>query len=388
MSKNYAAVVLAGGIGSRLRPLTSDIPKPLNPVAGFPMIDYNLFMLKKNNIKDVIIAVKYLGDKIIDYIGDGSRYGLNVIYPDMDPIGTADAVRWSAEYLGERPFICTMADVITNLDLEAFIKFHERKKEKIVSIALKHVDEPRAFGVTMLSENEEILLFLEKPIPQELYFATLSFQESTSHLNYNLVNMGIYIFENQILDLLKKFPDIMDFGKDVFPLIQITKRRNEKIFGYVSNPYWMDAGNPQKYKWANWDVLRKWSWPYLPRGTERDGSWWGDELKIGNNFKSSSPIVIGSKCDIGNDVTVEKLSAIGDNVAIGEKTIIDKSIIWNDVSIGKNCSIRSSIICNGVKIEDDVVIEEGCVIGAETKIKKGSHIKKNSKITRNDSKKN
>jgi len=381
MEKDYAAIVLAGGVGSRLRPLTSDLPKPLNPVAGRPMIDYALEMLKKTGINDVVIAVRYLGDKIIDYIGDGSRYGLNVTFPDIDPKGTADAVRLSADYLGDRPFLRTMADVITNLDMISFLEFHESKKNNIASIALKHVDRPSAFGVTMLSPEEQIHLFLEKPEPQELASAVLV-QGQTHALHYNLVNMGIYVFDNSILNFLNIYDDIMDFGSEVFPLILNNRKETEKIFGFVSNPYWMDAGTPEKYFWANWDVLRGWAHPYFPKGTKQEGCWIGSDVELRQNLSLNSPAVIGDNTQIENNCKISALSVIGDNVTINESTCINQSIIWDNVTIGRNCKIDHAIICHDVEIKDNVTVDEKSIIGAGASITSNSHLSEKTIITR------
>ncbi|MHA2295848.1 MAG: sugar phosphate nucleotidyltransferase [Candidatus Hodarchaeales archaeon] len=366
--REYTAVVLAGGVGSRLKPLTTHRPKPLVPIANWTMLDYALFLLKKNaGIKKAVIVVKYLGKQIREYIGDGSRYGMEIIIPECDPLDTADAVRKVGEYING-PFIVTMADIVTSIDLKDFIRFHEAKKG-IASISLKSINQPKSFGVILLSTDDEILLFLEKPLARELYVTTLAFsRRKTVHLEANLVNTGMYIFEENLLQILKNFDDLMDFGKHVFPFI--LQQKKDKIFGYMPNYeyYWMDCGTPQKYLWANTDVLRRWSWPYLPRGNEPQKDYWiGDGVNIHQSTIIDKPVSIGSNTIIGENTTIRRLSNIGDDCNIGNNVSIEYSVIWENVTIDDDCEIEGSIICNGAVIKEGVKLS-GCIIEKDTVI--------------------
>ena len=211
----WSAIVLAGGIGSRLRPLTSNIPKPLVPVANKPMIDYNLELLRNAGITGKIaIITRFMREEIIQYFKENDHFNdLDIVLPVFDPLDTADAVRKAAKYVDTENFIVSMADIVTNIPLQDFMAFHT-EKGGIASITLKDVAHPRAFGVIMLNQDSRILLFLEKPIPQELGLATLTFsKKETIRLQSNLVNTGIYAFKHEVLDILKSLDDLMDFGK-------------------------------------------------------------------------------------------------------------------------------------------------------------------------------
>jgi NDP-sugar pyrophosphorylase family protein len=368
--EEWSAVVLAGGVGSRLRPLTIEIPKPMVPVANKPMIDYNLELLRNAGIKGKIIVVtKYLQEEIRKYFEESNHFSdLEIILPDVDPLDTADAVRKVANYIDTEHFVITMADIITNIPLQDFMSFH-REKECIASITLKDVSYPRDFGVIMLNQDSRILLFLEKPLPQELGLATLTFaKKETIRLQSNLVNTGIYAFKHKLLDILDTLTDLMDFGKHVFPYLA----REYGIYGYERlDYYWMDAGNPQTYLYTNWDVLRRWSYPYFPKAIwEENGIWWGSSKpEIPSGARIIAPTVMGSKIQLGNNTTIGPLTVIGNNVNIGDNTTINSSVVWNNVEIGRNVNIKKCILCNNVIIPDNSQLASGTVIAPYTHAK-------------------
>ncbi|MHA1993838.1 MAG: sugar phosphate nucleotidyltransferase [Candidatus Hodarchaeales archaeon] len=360
----WSAIVLAGGIGSRLRPLTSNIPKPLVPVANKPMIDYNLELLRNAGITGKIaIITRYMREEIIQYFKDNDHFNdLDIVLPVFDPLDTADAVRKAANYIDTENFIVSMADIVTNIPLQDFMAFHV-EKGGIASITLKDVAHPRAFGVIMLNQGSRILLFLEKPIPQELSLATLTFsKKETIRFQSNLVNTGIYAFKHDVLEILESLDDLMDFGKDVFPYLA----REYGIYGYARRDYyWMDAGNPQTYLYTNWDVLRRWAFPYFPRATSEENNVW-----INHNHPSlpsgsiiDPPAAFGNDITIGNNTRIKSQTVIGDRVTIGDNCEIEASVIWDDVRIEDNVKIKNSVICNGVLITTGSQLNEGTVIG-------------------------
>ncbi|NHJ01393.1 MAG: NDP-sugar synthase [Candidatus Heimdallarchaeota archaeon] len=369
--EEWSAVVLAGGVGSRLSPLTTECPKPLVPVANKPMIDYNLELLERAGIRGkIVIITKYLEEEIRKYFDQIDHFKeLDIVIPHVDPLDTADAVRKAANYIDTDNFIVSMADIITNISLKDFMSFHQEKKG-IASITLKDVPHPRAFGVIILNQNSQILLFLEKPHPQELGLATLTFSsKETIRLQSNLVNTGIYAFRHRVLEILDRLNDLMDFGKHVFPYLA----REYGIYGYArTDYYWMDAGNPQTYLYTNRDVLRRWSFPYFPKATwEENGIWWnGGKPQVPSSSQIHPPAAIGQSLVIGNSAIISGLSVIGDNVNIGDNTSINGSVIWNDVEIGKNVSIDDTIICNNVLIPDNSILATGTVIGPNLKFQK------------------
>lgn len=377
--KQTGAIVLAGGKGTRLQPMTITRPKPLIPVGNYPMINYSLWCLKQAGIEDVVLVVKYLGDQIRKYIGDGNDYGLNIVIPDFNPLDTADAVRKSANFIQTDDFIVTMADLVTNVDLRALIEFH-RAKGGFSSIALKSVPDPLQFGVIMLDETQKIILFLEKPIPQELYVTSLTFaHRKPVYLHLNLINAGIYAFKTELLNILDADTNLMDFGAHVFPYLL---REQRDIYGYVlpNNSYWMDCGTPQKVLWANWDATRRYTWPYLPRGEENNNSWWGNNITLPKSVRIDPPVVIGHNCVFGEGSVISNRSTINDNCTIGKYSKINSSILWESVNVGDECSLYSCIICSDVTIGNNIIIGENVIIGEGSLIKDRVEIHPNTRI--------
>ncbi|MHA1214364.1 MAG: sugar phosphate nucleotidyltransferase [Candidatus Hodarchaeales archaeon] len=366
----WSAVVLAGGVGSRLRPLTTSIPKPLVPVANKPMIDYNLELLRNAGINGkIVIITKYLKEEIKNYFKRIDHFNdLDIIIPDVEPLDTADAVRKAANYIETDHFIVSMADIITNLPLRDFMAFHQ-EKGGIASITLKDVPHPRAFGVIMLNQESRILLFLEKPIPQELGLATLTFsRKETIRLQSNLVNTGIYAFDHGVLEILENMDDLMDFGKHVFPYLA----REYGIFGYARRDYyWMDAGNPETYLYTNWDVLRRWAYPYLPQAKgEENNIWWLEpKFNLAKGAKLISPLAIGMNVSIGSGSIIDTRCVLGNNVIVGKNCSLKTSVIWDNVQIGDDVEIKNTIVCNNVIIPSKSNLASGTVIAPNYEIK-------------------
>jgi NDP-sugar pyrophosphorylase family protein len=370
------AIVLAGGVGSRLFPLTKHRPKPLVPIANYTMLDWNFHVLATNGVKRVIVVVRYLGDMIINHIEQYTsnvHKDMEIIVPrDIDSLDTADAVRKVSHLIKSDNFIVTMADIVTNIDLKALSSFH-LEKGGIASISLKSIyNQPHQFGVILLNANNEILHFLEKPKPQELYLTTLVFQKRESVFYHtNLINSGIYVFKREILEILKDF-NLMDFGKDVFPFIL---KKKLGIFGFTSETdyFWADCGRPKQLLWTNQDVIANWNWQILPKGVERNGSWYGQEILLDESVEIQPP------CAIDDNVVIKKgtkiiNSSIGFGTIIGENSVIENSIVWEDVKIHDNVVIKNTIIADKAEIGSNCIIKEDCIIA------KGQSISPNTKL--------
>ncbi len=329
------------------------------------MIDYNLELLRKAGITGKIaIITRYMREEIIQYFKENDHFSdLDIVLPVFDPLDTADAVRKSANYIDTDNFIVSMADIVTNIPLQDFMAFHQ-EKNGIASITLKDVAQPRAFGVIMLNQDSRILLFLEKPIPQELSLATLTFsKKETIRLQSNLVNTGIYAFKHDVLGILESLDDLMDFGKDVFPYLA----REYGIYGWAENLsyYWMDAGNPQTYLYTNWDVLRRWAFPYFPRATSEENNVWINHKypSLPSGTVIEPPAALGDEITLGSNTTIRGHSVIGDRVSIGNNCEIEASVIWDDVVIEENVKMKNTVVCNGVLIPAGSQLSEGTVIG-------------------------
>src|SRR5687768_1616049 len=231
------AVIMAGGFGTRLRPLTSNVPKPMAPMVNRPMMYHIVEILKALGIRDITSLLYYSPEAITGYFGDGSAFGVTMRYVQAEAdFGTAGSVRNAAEFLDER-FIIISGDVLTDIDLAKAIAYHESKGSK-ATIVLTRVPDPLAFGVVMTNDEGRITRFLEKPQWGEVFSDT--------------INTGIYILEPEVLDLIP-FKKDFDFSKDLFPHML---REGMGLFGYIAEGYWRDIGNLNEYQTAHLDVLR------------------------------------------------------------------------------------------------------------------------------------
>lgn len=227
---------MAGGKGTRLRPLTCNIPKPMVPMLDKPVMEYGIELLKKFGITDIAVTVHYLPEVIKNYFGDGSDFGVNLHYfEEITPLGTAGSIKNAESFLDER-FIVISGDALTDFDLSEGIKFHV-EKDALVSIFMKQVECPLEYGVIMTNKNAEIIRFLEKPSWDEVFSDT--------------VNTGIYVIEPEVFNYIEK--DVpTDFSKDLFPLLM---GKGIPLYGYSAEGYWSDVGNLKQYRQSNEDLL-------------------------------------------------------------------------------------------------------------------------------------
>ncbi len=371
--REWSAIILAGGKGKRLMPLTSIIPKPLVKVTNVPMVDYAIAHLIYADIKHIILALAYKGKELKEYINNTwtkDKLGdVELECEIQDSRGTADAYRLLIDQIDSEKIVVSMADIVTNLPMKRFMDFHS-EKGGMATISMKTVDSHISqYGVVLLDNNRKIYLFLEKPAPMELYLSSMS-QREDLFLHTNVANTGIYCFKNKIGDILHE-TGLMDFGGEVFPYLLENKY---DLFGFVESYYWMDAGNSTTYLWVNWDLLRKYAWPILPNGVEYDEVFVMGIINSGQNIIIEKPTCFGEFVQLDNRVKIKELTSIGSNVTIGEDTLIEKSVIWDEIRIGAGCIITESIICNNCEIGDNVVLERA-IIAPHCKISSNSQIR-------------
>ncbi|MFN8554061.1 MAG: mannose-1-phosphate guanyltransferase [Candidatus Obscuribacterales bacterium] len=344
------AVIMAGGSGTRLRPLTSNLPKPMVPVMNKPMAEHIVELLKEHNMRDIIFTLFYLPDAIRDYFSDGSDFGCKISYSTEQgrPLGTAGCVKAIQDQLDDT-FVVISGDGLTDIDLSAAVKFHKEKKSK-ATIVLKRVENPLDYGVVIVDNDHKVQRFVEKPGASEIFSDT--------------VNTGIYILEPEVL-LYVVMGREQDFSNDLFPLLLL---RNEPLYGYVADGYWCDIGNLQMYRQAHQDVLDgkmnlKIKYPQI-----QDRVWVGQGTQIDATVKLTPPIMIGENCRIGRDTELEAYTCIGDNVVVQEKVKMKRPTIWSNVYIGNQAQLRACVVCDNCTVHNSAEILEGAIIGAESSI--------------------
>lgn len=340
------AVLMAGGSGTRLRPLTCDLPKPMVPVLNRPIAEHIINLLKRHNITEVIATLYYLPDVMRDYFQDGSDFGVQMTYAveEEQPLGTAGCVKNIAELLDDT-FIVISGDSITDFDLQAAIEFHKSRKSK-ATLVLYRVPNPVEFGVVITDEQMRIRRFLEKP--------------STSEIFSDTVNTGTYILEPSVLDYLPENTE-SDFSKDLFPLLL---DKGEPMYGFVADGYWCDVGHLDAYRESHYDALDRKVEIDFAYEQKRSGLWVGQNTSIDATAKIETPALIGSNCRIGPGVNIEAGTVIGDNVTVGAYADLKRPILWNGSIIGDEVHLRACVICRGTRVDRRAHVLEGAVVGA------------------------
>jgi mannose-1-phosphate guanylyltransferase/phosphomannomutase len=355
------AVVMAGGAGSRLRPLTVNRPKPMVPIVNRPVIAHILDLLKRHGITDVVITLQFMAEAIQDYFGDGSGYGMHIDYSiEESPLGTAGSVK-QAQRLLDDTFIVISGDALTDIDLSAVIAYHKQKKS-LATLTLYRVPNPLEYGVVILDEEGHIRQFLEKP--------------SWGEVISDNVNTGIYVLEPQVLDY---FPaeTKYDFSQELFPMLL---QKGDPMFGYVTDGYWCDVGNLAEFMRANADMLSGLV-QAEPFGEQiREGVWVGEGVEIAPDAQLYGPIFLGDGVKLKQGVIVHGPSVIRNYTVVDRYADVDRSIIWRNCYVGEGAEIRGAIIGRQVSLKRKSVVFEGAVIGDSSVIGEGAIIHPNVKI--------
>lgn len=355
------AVVMAGGSGSRLRPITIERPKPMITIVNKPVLGHILDLLKRNGITDVVITVQYMASIIQDYFGDGSNLGMNITYfAEENPLGTAGGVK-NVQSVLDDTFLVISGDAITDFDLQKIIAFHREKQAK-ATLTLYRVPNPLEYGVIITDGDGYITQFLEKPSWGEVISDT--------------VNTGLYVVEPDVLDMIPP-GSAYDFSKQLFPNML---KRNLPLAGYVADGYWCDIGNIETLRQASSDVLEgKVKGIKLGRDVG-DGIWAEGEYEISPSATVIGPVFLGDSVKIMDDVIIRGPSVIRDYTIVEERTEIDRSIVWRNCYIGKGVELRGAMVLRHCSLKAKAVVYEGAVIGDGSIIGEGAVIHPNLKI--------
>ncbi len=353
------AAILAGGLGTRLRPLTSRCPKPMVPVANRSALVHLLGLLRRHGIERVVVLLFYRPEIIRKALGDGSRFGLSIQYsePQVD-YGTAGAVRQALRLLGERFFVLS-GDVVSDIDLRAMARFHAQR-EAAATIALVRVLNPTSFGIVVTDPEGRVLRFREKPSWGQVFSDT--------------VNAGVYLLEAATL---KDVPPNVEtsFEHEVFPGLL---RRGERLYGFLHSGYWRDLGTLDDYHQVNRDALTGEIRLEIP-GQRTPEGWFGKAVKVHKQAAVKGPVVLGDGVRIEAGAVVER-SVVGNGCHVSAGARIVDSVLWERVEIGEAATIEGALVANDVRIgphacvPEKTVLAEGCRVGARARLHEGVKI--------------
>jgi len=342
------AVILAGGEGTRLRPLTYGTPKSMVPVLNRPFLEHIIAYLRNYGVNDVTLALSYRPEVFQNYFGDGGNLGIKLHYTVEDnPLGTAGAVKNAEQYL-DNTFAVLNGDIFTELDIADMLAFHRRKGAK-ATIALTWVDNPCAFGVVETDSDDRVRRFVEKPSP--------------SQVTTNWINAGIYLLEPEVLKHVPANAHYT-FEKGLFPLLL---ELGEPVYSYPFRGYWLDMGTPEKYLRLNCDLLLLKAKSALINGLIRDGVCCDKDVIIHSSAKIAGPAIIGSKCRIDQKAYIKGPVVIGPDCHIGNGASLEAAVLWAGVNIGAGVSVKQCIVGTNTKIETSKQVISGVVTSSHRK---------------------
>jgi len=357
------AIIMAGGFGTRLRPLTIDIPKPMVPIATIPMMEHVVNLLRKNGFTELISLLFFQADEIKNHFKDGRTFGVRMEYlQPTEDYGTAGAVRYAESFIDDTTVVIS-GDVLTDFNLKEAVEWH-REKNSEATILLTRVENPLPYGIVITNDDGRIVRFLEKPSWGEAFSDT--------------INTGIYILEPHTIRLIPPKTNF-DFSQNLYPLM-LSKKMG--LYGMITSGYWKDVGNVNEYSRAHEDFLSghvKLRLGYEKRSMDEAEVYAGENVRFGENLKLKGVVVCADNVTVSDNATLVN-SVIGARSRIGERSEISNSVIWSDSQIGAETQLTQTIVCSQASIGDNVALMDNVIVSDNCSIGNGATVKANCKI--------
>jgi mannose-1-phosphate guanylyltransferase len=349
------ALILVGGEGTRLRPLTSTIPKPVLPLVDRPVIAYMLEWLRGHGVTDVVMSCGFLASGVRNVLGDGSNLGIRLRYVEEPrPLGTGGAVKYAESLLDER-FLMLNGDVLTDLDVSAQLEQHEHTGAR-ATLALIPVDDPSAYGLVRLEEDRTVKEFLEKPSPDQI--------------DTDLINAGAYVLERDVLSLIP--PGVTwSIERELFPRLV-----GQGLYGFPGEGYWLDIGTPERYLQATFDILER----NVHTGVDLDAGFLDVADDVQSGGRIVPPAVVQAGASIAPGGRVGSLAVLGRDVKVGREATIERAVVLQGAEVGAGCQLEQCIVGagarvgEGTQIDGGVVLGEGVTVGAGNVLSAGARI--------------
>ena len=352
---------MAGGQGTRLRPLTSNQPKPMLPIVGRPMMEHVLQLLREHGSTEVVATVQFLASVIRTYFGDGSDLGIELAYAtENEPLGTAGSVK-NAEPLLEDTFLVISGDHVTDVDLSAAAAFH-KERGAAATVILKHAENPLEFGIVIVDDDGRIERFLEKPGWGEVFSDT--------------INTGIYVLEPEVLQYIPPGEEF-DFAQDLFPLLL---DKGLPLYGFVADGYWADVGHLEAYLEVHRDILDR-KVRIRPSGFELEGGvWLGEGAEIDPRAKVEGPVYVGDNSRVEDGATVRDHTVLGKGVVVKAGAFLQRAVVHDNAYVGSTASLRGCVLGKNADVKHGARLEEGVVVSDESYVGEGAVLSPQVKV--------
>lgn len=338
------AIILVGGQGTRLRPLTNHLPKNIVPLCGAPFLHYPIEQLKKANIRDIVFSVGYKPEAIRRVYGDGRKLGVKIHYAlETKPLGTGGAIKNAQRFVKGHPVVVLNGDILTDLPLSRMIAFHYQKKSK-ATLGLVRVEDPTIYGLVLLNARSAITRFLEKPSAQEAVADT--------------INAGVYVFEPSVLDLI---PPKVNYSAErgLFPGLLSSRA---SFHGFVWDGYWQDIGTPWKYLTTHWDILG--GAFALPSGFKKKKNvYWGKGVRMGKQAAIQGPALIGAGSVLEEGAQILPYTVLGARCRVGAGSVVSKSVLWDGARLGPSVFLEEVILGRNTYVQAYSKVAKGSVLG-------------------------
>jgi NDP-sugar pyrophosphorylase family protein len=343
------AIILVGGQGTRLRPLTDHVPKNVVPLCNVPFLTYPIEQLKKAGVKDVVFSVGYKPEAIRRIYQDGRRWGVRIHYAiEKKPLGTAGAIKNAERFVTGHPVFVLNGDILSDLDLARLRAFH-RKSRAVATLGLTRVEDPSAYGLVLLDRKGRVQKFQEKPAQEEMVT--------------NVINAGIYLFEPEVFRYIPAglpysaeralFPNLLGVGAP--------------LYGYVGQGYWQDIGTPRKYLTSHWDVLAGRFKVYAKLRKAREGVYWGRGVRCGRDVVVRGPAIVGDGCVLEDGARIQPFTVLGNRCRVGRGSTLSKCLLWEGADTGDEANLSEVILGTRCRLGDRSRVMPGSVLADFTR---------------------
>jgi mannose-1-phosphate guanylyltransferase / phosphomannomutase len=353
---------MAGGEGTRLRPMTANQPKPMLPVVNRPIMEHVLRLLRKHGLTETVVTVQFLASIVRNYFGDGEDFGMRLQYATEEtPLGTAGSVKNAEDALRDEPFLVISGDALTDIDLSDLIAFH-KDNNALVTVALARVPDPLEFGIVIVDDDGKIQRFLEKPTWGQVFSDT--------------VNTGIYVMEPEVLAEVPA-GQVVDWSADIFPKLL---ENGAPLYGWIADGYWEDVGSHESYLKAQADVLSGRVNVEIDGFEISPGVWVAEGAEVDPEAVLTGPLCIGDYAKIEAGAVVREFTVVGSNVIVKEGAFLHRAIVHNNVYVGRGAQLRGCVIGKNTDVMSQSRVEEGAVVGDECVIEPDSYVSAGVKV--------